>query len=58
MRRAIKLGILKMEQTIYFYEIIKTDIEIASTLNNHFGTVFTSENFNKAPEFNLYIGKG
>ena len=37
--------------------IITTDIEISEILNNHFGTVFTSENLNNVPEFNLSYRK-
>ena len=36
---------------------ITTVIEIAELLNNHFGTVFTSENLNHIPEFNIYRKK-
>ena len=38
-------------------DIITPDIEIAEILNNEFGTVFTSENLNNVPEFNLLYRK-
>ena len=37
--------------------IISTDIEIADILNNHFGSVFTTENLNNIPDFNLSHNK-
>ena len=38
-------------------ENITTDIEIAEILNNHFSSVFTSENLNNVPDFNLSYRK-
>ena len=38
-------------------DIITPNIEIAEILNNEFGTVFTSENLNNVPEFNLSYRK-
>ena len=37
--------------------IISTDIEIADILNNHFGSVFTTENLNNIPDLNLSYRK-
>ena len=34
-------------------DIIATDIEIADILNNHFGSISTTENLNNVPEFDL-----
>ena len=38
-------------------EIITTYIEIAEMLNNHFSKVFTSQNLNNVPAFNLSYTK-
>ena len=38
-------------------EIITTDIAIVEILNNHFSTIFTLENLNNIPDFNLSFRK-
>ena len=43
------IGLLLLEEG----NIILTDTEIADILNNHFGSVFTTENLNNIPDFNL-----